>query len=49
MRRTIAASATFDWTVPAGPQAANQSPIPRGESSTWPHRVRSLGASSFFS
>ena len=49
MRCTIAASATFDCTAPAGPQAANQSPMPRGERSTWPHSVRSLGASAFFS
>ena len=49
MRFAIAASATFDWTVPAGPQAANQSPMPRGERSTWPQRLRSLGASAFFS
>ncbi len=49
MRRAMAASATFDCTVPAGPWAENQSPMPRGERSTWPHRLRSLGASSFFS
>ena len=49
MRPTIAASATLACTVPAGPQAPNQSPMPWGERSTWPQSVRSPGASSLFS
>ena len=46
MRRSIEASAAFACTVPAAPKGPTQLPMPRGESSTWPHSVRSLGASS---
>jgi hypothetical protein len=38
-----AALVTLFCTVPAGAYGSSQSATPRGERSTWPHKVRSLG------
>ena len=43
----IVASATLFCTAPAVPYSGCQGFDPRGESSTWPQRVRSLGSTFF--